>query len=86
MKDETLDTASRLREGPVGHRHCPECKDGLLGFISGSFGSGVFAPDGVQETLYEEWFECDRCGRKFDLSDLDLDERGPEDLIMPQQR
>jgi uncharacterized protein with PIN domain len=49
---------------------CHECKDGLLEFISGSFASGVFAPDGAQETLYEEWYECDRCGRKFDATDL----------------
>lgn len=66
--------------------NCPECKSGLLEFHSGSFGSGVSHPDGTEETLWEEFFECDRCGRKFGESDLDLDERGPEDLIMPQQR
>lgn len=51
--------------------NCPECKEGLLEFISGTFGSGVFAPDGAQEMLYEEWFECDQCGRKFDADEAE---------------
>jgi hypothetical protein len=31
-------------------------------FISGDFLTGVVAPDGTQETLYEEGYQCDRCG------------------------
>ena len=49
--------------------NCP--KDGhLLEFISGTFGSGVFAPDGVQEMLYEEGWRCPKCGTIYDESDL----------------
>lgn len=49
--------------------NCP--KDGYsLEFISGTFGSGVFAPDGVEETLYEEGFECPHCGTIYDESDV----------------
>lgn len=66
--------------------NCPECRGGILNFHDGSFGSGVFHPDGTEEMLWEKFFECDQCGRKFDESDLELDERRSEDLIMPQQR
>lgn len=42
--------------------HCPNCNNGLMKFISGDFPTGVVAPDGAQETLYEEGYQCDRCG------------------------
>lgn len=63
---------------------CPVCKSGLLEFRSGTFGSGVFHPDGTEERLYEEFYECDRCCRKFDEDDLnelvrDLADRFPSE-------
>lgn len=42
--------------------HCPKCNDGLMEFISGDFETGVVAPDGGRERLYEEFYRCDRCG------------------------
>lgn len=66
--------------------HCPYCPNGLLEFISGEFGSGVFAPDGAQEMLHEEFYECDRCGRKFDPDEIDeliAEGNGPDPLAWP---
>lgn len=52
--------------------HCPKCNDGLLEFVSGSFSTGVVAPDGPAEQLYEEGYRCDRCG-------FVVDENGDEE-------
>lgn len=49
--------------------NCP--KDGhRLEFISGTFGSGVFAPDGAQEMLYEEGWQYPKCETIYDESDV----------------
>jgi hypothetical protein len=49
--------------------NCP--KDGhTLEFISGTFGTGVFAPDGGQETLYQEGWQCPKCETIYDESDV----------------
>lgn len=58
---------------------CPACKSGLLEFISGTFGSGVFHPDGTEERLHEEFYQCDRCSQTFDEADLDELVRGLAD-------
>ena len=50
---------------------CPECNGDELEFISGDFGTGVFAPDGYEERLHEEGYRCVTCDRIFDLSDLE---------------
>ena len=60
--------------------NCPECKT-ELDFISGDFGTGVFAPDGVEEVRYEEGYYCARCGRTFDADELDDDEDPQERMV-----
>lgn len=42
--------------------HCPKCNNGLMKFISGSFPTGVIAPDGGKEYRHDEMYQCDRCG------------------------
>jgi hypothetical protein len=49
--------------------NCP--RDGhTLEFISGTFGTGVFAPDGGQETQYQEGWQCPKCETIYDESDV----------------
>jgi len=49
--------------------NCP--RDGYaLEFVSGDYPTGVTAPDGYQESRYEEGFYCAHCGRVFDESDV----------------
>jgi hypothetical protein len=49
--------------------NCP--KDGhTLEFISGTFGTGVFAPDGGQEMVYQEGWQCPKCETIYDESDV----------------
>lgn len=54
--------------------NCPAC-DGELEQYSGSFGTGVFAPDGTQETYWEEGLKCLECGTTFDKDDPDLENK-----------
>lgn len=50
--------------------NCPE--DGFpLEFISGNYRTGVVAPDGVQEMLYGEGWQCPRCHTVYDESELE---------------
>ena len=65
--------------------NCPECRGGILNFHDGSFGSGVFHPDGTEEMLWRNSLSVISAGASS-MSDLELDERRSEDLIMPQQR
>ena len=49
--------------------NCP--KDGFtLEFISGDYGTGVVAPDGIEEVRYEEGWYCAKCGTAYDESDV----------------
>jgi hypothetical protein len=49
--------------------NCP--KDGFtLEFISGDYGTGVFHPDGTQETRYDEGWICPKCDTVYDESDV----------------
>jgi hypothetical protein len=49
--------------------NCP--RDGhTLEFISGTFGTGVFAPDGGQETRYQEGWQCPKCETIYDELDV----------------
>lgn len=44
---------------------CP--RDGTtLEFVSGTYGTGVFAPDGGQEMRDEEGLYCETCDRVYD--------------------
>ena len=53
--------------------NCP--RDGhALEFISGDFGTGVFAPDGGQEIVYGEGWQCPKCGTVYDESDVSENE------------
>jgi hypothetical protein len=53
--------------------NCP--RDGhTLEFISGTFGTGVFAPDGGQEMVYQEGFWCPKCEKIYDESDVSENE------------
>lgn len=70
---------------------CPECNSELEVF-AGRYGTGVFAPDGYEESVWEEGFYCPRCVRVIGndefrqrLAEI-LDERRPEDRVMPQER
>lgn len=50
--------------------NCPN--DGSpLEFISGDYGTGVYAPDGVQERRYQEGWSCWLCGRVFEEDEMD---------------
>lgn len=71
--------------------NCPECNSELEQF-AGRYGTGVLAPDGYGECVWEEGFYCPRCVRVIGndefrqrLADV-LDERQAEDRVMPQER
>lgn len=49
---------------------CPICK-GEVEYISGDYGTGVFAPDGSEEVRWEEGYYCPRCGRAFSVEDCE---------------
>jgi hypothetical protein len=50
--------------------NCPQ--DGCeLEFISGQFDTGVVAPDGYRESIWQEGFYCAKCGTTYDESELD---------------
>lgn len=66
--------------------NCPNCRTGILEFVSGEFGSGVFHPDGAEERLYEEFFECDQCGHKTDAEEINeqiAEGHGPDPITWP---
>jgi hypothetical protein len=42
---------------------CANCGSADIHDISGEYETGVVAPDGYRERLYEEAFHCDKCGR-----------------------
>lgn len=66
--------------------NCPNCSTGRLEFVSGEFGSGVVHPDGTEETLHEEFFECDQCGHKTDEEEINeqiAEGYGPDPIIWP---
>lgn len=50
---------------------CPNCGSKDLEFISGDYGTGVFAPDGAEEKQYQEGYYCPRCGGSFEKGDLE---------------
>jgi hypothetical protein len=50
----------------LDNEHCPKCHSADLISISGNFPTGVVAPDGYQETWWQEGWECNKCGLKFD--------------------
>lgn len=52
------------------NKKCPACGIGRLNFHCGDYGTGVFAPDGYQETVWEEFFQCNQCQETFDPSDI----------------
>lgn len=63
--------------------NCP--KDGYeLEFTSGNFWSGVSAPDGTKEMLYEEGFQCPRCGTIWDESDLSKEDEDVSASSVPE--
>lgn len=45
-----------------------------LEFMSGTYGTGVRAPDGTEETVYDEWYYCSQGRHGFSPEDLDDDE------------
>ena len=49
---------------------CPRCGKEALYPVSGTFETGVVAPDGYRETVYEEGYQCERCGLIVDEDDL----------------
>ena len=54
---------------------CPACGAGRLNFHCGDYGTGVFAPDGYQETVWEEFFQCNKCQEKFGCDDIEEEGR-----------
>ena len=50
--------------------NCPECQSELE-FVSGTYYTGVVAPDGYRESLWGEGFHCARCNYTYDANELD---------------
>ncbi len=49
---------------------CP--RDGhTLEFVSGTYGTGVYAPDGYQESQYQEGLYCPKCETVFEDGDIE---------------
>ncbi len=63
-------TVIKLRE-EWHSMNCPECNTGLE-FISGQYNTGVVAPDGYRESIWQEGYYCSRCNYIFDLDDLNV--------------
>ena len=53
---------------------CPKC-DSDLEFVSGDYPTGVVAPDGGREMVYQEGFQCWHCGLIVDADDLESETR-----------
>jgi hypothetical protein len=60
--------AGKLDDGEPG---CPSCESHDLIDISGDYPTGVFAPDGGQESRYEQGYRCNQCGAITDQAELD---------------
>lgn len=54
-------------EEPV---RCPECGSEDLAEDRTTYGTGVVAPDGVEETTTEDFVHCGKCGADFAPDDL----------------
>lgn len=50
---------------------CPSCDKETLAPIAGQFETGVIAPDGYRETVYEEGYQCTSCGAFTGDDELD---------------
>ena len=44
---------------------CPRCKGSELEFVSGDYDTGVVAPDGYCERVWQESFHCLNCDLYF---------------------
>lgn len=51
--------------------NCPTHTDTELEFRSGTYPTGVSAPDGVQEMVYDEWYYCSKGRHGFSPEDLE---------------
>ena len=51
----------------TGEARCPNCGSSALVLLSGSFPTGVFAPDGGAEQWYECALDCQECGHREEL-------------------
>ena len=50
---------------------CPNCHSRNFEDISGQYETGVVAPDGYRESIYERGFQCQQCGTVFDETEAD---------------
>lgn len=54
---------------------CPNCGKESLEPITGQYETGVVAPDGYRETVWEEGYQCSKCGAFTDDAELGRIER-----------
>jgi hypothetical protein len=65
--------------------NCPECNTELE-FIYGDFETGVAAPDGYRESVYEEGFYCAKCAATYDESELTQTAFNRDNVLTPDDR
>ena len=65
--------------------NCPVHTDTELEFNHGTYPTGVRAPDGYQEMVYDEWYYCFKCNRGFSPEDLEDEPMRDPDHLNPAE-